>query len=74
MPHFEPLSKLVVIHQNRRQNGRVIGIKNEADGTTIYMVEPLRVDFLPFTHGARIMRISSKDIENKTVVVEKHIV
>jgi hypothetical protein len=74
MEALAPLTKLVVTQHNRRQNGRVIGIKDEKDGTVTYMIEPVRVDFRPFTHGAKIIKISSKDIENKTVVVEKHIV
>lgn len=71
---LEPLEKLVITQRNKRQNARVIGVKPEKDGSATYLLEPLRVDFLPFTNGARIMRITTHDIETNQVSIEKHTV
>lgn len=71
---LEAFEKLVITAKSKRTNGRVIGIKNEENGTTTYFIEPLRVDFSPFTHGSKIMRVSSTDIETNAVNIEKHIV
>lgn len=71
---LNPFDKLVITNQSKRQNGRVIGIKNEKNGTVTYLIEPLRFDFLPFINGSRIMRISSTDIEINSVYIEKHII
>lgn len=69
-----PLEKLIVTNGLSRQNGRVIGIKRECDGTETYFIEPLRVDFSSFKNGSRIMRINSKEIEANRIVIEKHTV
>jgi len=66
--------KLVITRFNERINAHVIGIRPEADGSTTYMVEPLRVDFMRHKAGSKIMRINSKDIENKKLNIEKHTV
>ena len=64
--------KVIVVEPFRRFNGWVIGIKPESDGSTTFIVEPLRVDFTPHKTGSRLMRINSKEIENNTVTIEKH--
>ena len=66
------LQKLVIIRYNERINARVIGIKPEPDGSETYMIEPVRVDFMPYLLGRRLLRINSKEIENKSVNIEKH--
>jgi len=69
---LKALDKLIVTRANKRQNARVIGVKPESNGTTTYMLEPLRVDFRSFTNGSRMMRINTHDIETKAVSIEKH--
>ena len=66
--------KLVIIRFKERINAQVIGIRPESDGSETYMIQPLRVDFTPHKTGSRLMRINSKEIENKTVTIEKHTV
>lgn len=64
--------KLVITQMNERINAQIIGIRPEPDGSETYMIQPLRVDFTPHKTGSRLMRINSKEIENKTVTIEKH--
>ena len=64
--------KLVITRLNERINAHVIGVRPEPDGSETYMIQPLRVDFTPRKTGTRLMRINSKEIENKTVKIEKH--
>jgi len=64
--------KLFVIQFNERISAKVIGISNEPDGSKTYMIQPLRIDFTPHKTGSKLMRINSKDIENKQVNIEKH--
>ena len=71
---MEPFDKLVIIRFKERINAQVIGIRPELDGSETYMIQPLRVDFTPHKTGSRLMRINSKEIENKSVNIEKHIV
>lgn len=69
---LQPLDKLIVTYLNHRQNCRVIGLKNEANGTRTYLIEPLRVDFLPFTNGAKFIRVNTTDVEQNRILIEKH--
>lgn len=69
---MEPFDKLIITQFNERTNAQIIGIKPEPDGSETYMIQPLRVDFTPHKTGSRLLRINSKDIENKTVNIEKH--
>ncbi|OFX56315.1 MAG: hypothetical protein A2066_13010 [Bacteroidetes bacterium GWB2_41_8] len=71
---LNPFDKLFITQHEKRQSARVIGIKEEANGVTTYFIEPLRIDFTSFKNGARIRRITSADIEQKAVSIEKHIV
>ena len=64
--------KLIITQFNERTNAQVIGIRPEPDGSETYMIQPLRVDFTPHKTGSRLMRINSKEIENKSVNIEKH--
>lgn len=67
-----PFDKLVIIGFRDRTNAQVIGVKPEQDGSETYMIQPLRVDFTPHRAGSRLIRINSKEIENKSVNIEKH--
>lgn len=69
---LQPLQKLIIYMDDKRQNARVIGIKPECDGSKSYMIEPLRIDFISFKNGSRIVKINSKDIEANKVKIEKH--
>jgi len=71
---MEPFDKIIITQFNERINAHVIGIRPESDGSETYMIQPLRVDFTPHKTGSRLMRINSKEIENKTVTIEKHTV
>lgn len=71
---LNPLDKLFITEHERRSSARVIGIKKEQNGVTTYFLEPLRVDFTSFKNGAKIKRITSTDIEQRVVNIEKHIV
>lgn len=66
--------KLIITRFNERINALVIGVRNETDGSKTYAVEPVRKDFLRHKNGGRIMRITSGDIENQTIKIEKHTV
>lgn len=69
-----PFDKLIITRMNVRMNVRVIYIRTEKDGSKTYMLQPLRLDFLPSRTGSKIMRITSRDIESKEVNIEKHVV
>lgn len=56
---------------DRPKNGRVIGIKKEADNSTTYFVEPRSVKFGPLMNGKGAIRINTKDI-GESVLIEKH--
>jgi hypothetical protein len=71
---MEPFDKLIITQFNERINAHVIGIRPEPDGSETYMIQSLRVDFTPHKTGSKLMRINSKEIENKTVNIEKHTV
>lgn len=71
---LQPLDKLIIHGNDRRQNARVIGMKTERDGSQTYLLEPLRIDFTQHRNGGRLLRLNSKDIENNTIKLEKHIV
>lgn len=64
--------KITIAKFNDHINARVIGITPESDGSKTYTVQPLRKDFTPSKSGSRLMRINSKEIENKTINLEKH--
>jgi hypothetical protein len=64
--------KLIITRMNERINAHVIGIRSEPDGSETYMIQPLRLDFTPHKTGSKLMRINSKEIENKIVTIEKH--
>ena len=68
-----PFDKLIITERNQRTNAHVIGIKPEFDGSETYMVQTLRVDFTPHKTGSKLIKINSKDIENKRVNIEKHV-
>ena len=67
-----PFDKLIITRFNERTNAQIIGIRPEPDGSETYMIQSLRVDFTPHKTGSRLMRINSKEIENKSVNIEKH--
>lgn len=69
-----PFDKLVITQMNEQINVHVIGIRPEPDGSITYAVESLRKDFIRSKTGSRIMRINSKEIESKSVNIEKHTV
>lgn len=69
---LNPLDKLVFTVKSERKNGRVIGIKNESDGTKNYLIQEVRVDFKPHISGGKLHLINSKDIETRKIFVERH--
>lgn len=71
---LEPFEKLIITQMNVRNHARVIFVRTERDGSKTYMIEKLRLDFLPSRSGSKIMRITSRDIERKEVHIEKHVV
>lgn len=71
---LNPFDKLFITEHETRSSARVIGVKKEKNGVITYFIEPLRQDFTSFKNGAKIRRITSTDIERKTVNIEKHIV
>jgi len=71
---LEPFDKLIITRMNERTNARIIYVRIHQDGSKTYMLEPLRLDFLPHRSGSKIMRITSRDIESKEVNIEKHVV
>lgn len=71
---LQPLDKLIIHGNNSRINARVIGMKAESDGSTCYLLEPLRIDFTPHKNGGRLLRLNSKDFDNELIKIEKHTV
>lgn len=71
---LNPLDKLIITDRSKRQNGRVIGMKVEPNGTITYIIEPRRVDFGSYKNGSRLIRINSLEIETNKICVEKHTV
>lgn len=67
-----PFDKLIITRMNERVSAHVIGMKIELNGTITYIIEPLRKDFARHRMGGRLMRITSKDIDSKSINIEKH--
>lgn len=70
--NLEPLQKIVMtMPLERPRNGRVIGIKQDPDGSTSYLIEPRSAFFGPLRNGQRAIRINSKDI-GKEIIIQTH--
>jgi len=69
-----PFDKLVITRMNQQTHAHIIGIKPEKDGSVTYAVESLCKDFIRSKTGSRIMKINSKEIDNKTINLIKHTV
>ena len=65
--------KVTITQYNEHLNARVIGIVPESDGSKTYTVQSLLKDFSASKNGSRIFKINSKQIENKSVKIERHV-
>ena len=65
--------KVTITQFNEHLNARVIGIVSESDGSKTYTVQSLLKDFSASKNGSRIFKINSKQIENKSVKIERHV-
>ena len=65
--------KVTITQLNEHLNARVIGIVPESDGSKTYVAQTLLKDFSASKSGSRIFKINSKQIENKSVKIEKHV-
>jgi hypothetical protein len=65
--------KITITKFNEHINARVIGIVPESDGHKTYVVQSLLKDFSASKNGSRIFKINSKEIENKRIKIERHV-
>ena len=69
MEHYQ---KLIITQLNCVRNFRVIGIKEQSDGSVNYTLQSLLKDFGQSKSGSKIVIINSKEIENNPDKIKIH--
>jgi len=72
--NLSPFDKLIITRFNGQINAKVIGVIPAPDGSNTYILQSLLKDFTASKSGSRIIRITSTDIENQTIKIQKHTV
>lgn len=71
--NIQPLDKLTLyLPFGEIKRGRVVGMKEEKDQSTTYMIAPLGVGFRGLKSDINIIRLNSKDIDNNSINIKIH--